>query len=88
MGREKIFVSNLCKSADANELMELFGHHGLVHHADVWSDDPRYSKPFGVVEMTNERDAKRAVRAIDGQLWRGRKLKVTQSRKEFYGWAL
>jgi cold-inducible RNA-binding protein len=84
MGTKKLFVSNLRKSVDANDLTELFDHYGLVRHADVWGNEYKQSsKTFGVVEMANERDAKRAVRALDGQLWHGRKLKVSESRSIF-----
>lgn len=81
MSRKTIFVSKLCKSADADELMELFGHYGLVHRATVWPEEPRLrQKTYGVVEMANEHEAKRAVRALDSHLWRGRKLHVSRSR--------
>jgi U2-associated protein SR140 len=84
MGRRKIFISHIRQSVDVNDQMELFGKYGPVHHADVWTDElSQLRKTFGVVEMVSERDAKRAIRSLEGRVWHGWKLKLGTSRSIF-----
>lgn len=77
----KMFVGNLawaCKDAD---LKELFGAFGPVVSAKHMTDrDTGKARGFGFVEMA-DKDAEKAIEALDGREFMGRDINVNQARE-------
>jgi len=71
-GRCKIFVGNLNKDAQVEELRELFEPHGNVVEADIISN-------YAFVHMENEEQATAAIDALNGQDLHGQELRVQMS---------
>ncbi len=74
-----MYVGNLPFSATAAEIEQLFAQYGEVISC-VLPTDRETGRPrgFGFVEM-NEADAQKAMRALDGQQFGGRALKVNEA---------
>ena len=76
-----IYVGNLPFSHDEDDLQRLFGAHGTVTSAQVLSDrDTGRSRGFGFVEMSNDDEARAAIKELDGQDVDGRRLKVNEAK--------
>lgn len=73
---ESIFVGNLAFKMSPHALRELFARYGEVHAVRLMTDRvTRKPRGFGFVEM-NRRQARTAIRALDGTEFYGRELKV------------
>ncbi|HFQ14265.1 MAG TPA: RNA-binding protein [Gammaproteobacteria bacterium] len=73
---ESIFVGNLAFRASSSAVRELFEKYGEVHAVRLMSDRvTRKPRGFGFVEM-NHRDAMKAIKALNGEEFQGRELKV------------
>jgi len=73
---ESIFVGNLAFKMPANALRELFEQYGEVYAVRLMADRvTRKPRGFGFIEM-NRRDAKAAIRALNGTEFYGREIKV------------
>lgn len=73
---ESIFVGNLAFKMPPNALRELFEQYGQVHSVRLMTDRvTRKPRGFGFVEM-NRKEARAAIRALDGTEFFGRQLKV------------
>ena len=73
---ESIFVGNLAFKMPPNALRELFEQSGQVHGVRLMTDRvTRKPRGFGFVEM-NRKQARAAIRALDGTEFFGRQLKV------------
>ena len=76
-----LFVGNLAWEATTDELYDLFRAHGRVRHAQGITDHGTgRSRGFGVVEMEDDAEARRAVAALGGQPFKGRPLSVCEAR--------
>lgn len=76
-----IYVGNLPFSHDDADLQHLFGAHGTVTSAQVLSDrDTGPSRGFGFVEMSNDDEARAAIKELDGRDIDGRRLKVNEAK--------
>ena len=73
---ESIFVGNLAFRMPAEALRELFEQYGEVHSVRLMTDRvTRKPRGFGFVTM-NRRDARAAIKALNGKEFFGRPLKV------------
>ena len=73
---ESIFVGNLAFKMPPHALRDLFAHYGQVHDVRLMTDRvTRKPRGFGFVEM-NRKQARVAIRALDGTEFYGRELKV------------
>ena len=73
----KLFVGSLPWSVNDEELKETFEKHGTVVSAKVITDrDTRRSRGFGFVEMENQDDAHKAIRALNESELNGRNIVV------------
>ena len=76
-----IFVGSLPWATDDQQLQDLFSKHGEVTSAKVIRDKMTgRSKGFGFVEMPNDDEAKKAIEALNGSDYEGRKLVVNVAR--------
>ena len=77
----RIYVGNLPYSVTDDELREVFGEFGELASAEVIKDKfSGQSKGFGFVDMPNNADAGEAIRALNDQPLKGRKLTVNEAR--------
>ena len=77
-----IFVGNLSFTTTSETLQELFEPFGEISSAKVISDrETGRSRGFGFVEMPDDRQAEKAITALDGKDCDGRQLKVNKARE-------
>ncbi len=77
----KIYVGNLPYSVTSGALSDMFGEYGDVGDATVINDrETGRSKGFGFVEMPNNSEADKAMKALSGTQIEGRTLTVNQAR--------
>lgn len=75
----KLFVGNLPFSATEDAVRQLFEAHGHVNKISLITDrETGQPRGFGFVEMDNA-DAARAMQALNGQDFQGRRLKVNEA---------
>ncbi len=78
---KNIFVGNLSFSATEDKLRSLFQNYGTVDRVNIVTDrDSGHPRGFGFVEMTNAAEADRAISALNGWDFEGRKLAVNEAR--------
>jgi len=76
-----IYVGNLDFGVTEEDLREAFGQYGEVISANVIKDRMSgRSKGFGFVEMPNNSEADKAIKALNGSDIKGRTVKVNQAR--------
>ncbi|MEM7133245.1 MAG: RNA-binding protein [Chloroflexota bacterium] len=76
-----IYVGNLPYRTTDDDLREAFQAHGEVTSVNIIMDKfSGQSKGFGFVEMSDDAAANAAIKALDGQDFQGRNLKVNQAR--------
>ncbi len=77
---KKIYVGNLTYTVTEGQVQELFAAHGAVESVKFVTDrNSGRFKGFGFVEMTNPEDAKKAIEALNGQEYEGRRLVVSEA---------
>jgi len=77
----KLYVGNLNYDVTGDQLTELFSQAGKVVSAVVISD--RYSgrsKGFGFVEMSSDKEAKKAIEMFNGKDFQERSIVVNEAR--------
>jgi len=78
---KKLYVGNLDYSVVDDQLAELFTQAGKVESAVVISDQRSgRSKGFGFVEMSSEKEAKKAIEMFNGKDFQGRSIVVNEAR--------
>jgi RNA recognition motif-containing protein len=76
-----LFVAHFDEEVTEGDLDELFGDYGKVTNTRIWIDfKTGKSRGFGFVEMKDDSDADEAIKELDGTMWRGKYLKVSQAR--------
>ncbi|MFP4483632.1 MAG: RNA recognition motif domain-containing protein [Spirochaetota bacterium] len=79
----KLYVGNLNYQTQEHDLRDLFAQHGEVVSSNVITDrDTGRSRGFGFVEMASDDEARAAERALDGQDFDGRQLKVNEAKPQ------
>ncbi len=74
-----INVGNMSFLTSDEELREVFSEFGTVSSAKVAKDSAtNRSRGFGFVEMPDDREAKAAIKALNGKDLAGRKLRVNE----------
>ena len=79
----KLYVGNLDYSVTGDQLGEHFAQAGKVVSAVVISD--KYSgrsKGFGFVEMSSEKEAKKAIEMFNDKDFQGRNIVVNEARPQ------
>ena len=76
-----IYVSSLSFTANDEDLRTLFAAHGRVSSAKVIMDKySNRSKGFGFVEMPDQEEAEKAIRALNGSNFDGRSIVVNEAK--------
>ena len=77
----KLFVGNISYEIITSQLEEVFGEHGSVVDAIILNDrDTGRSRGFGFVTMATDEEAQKAIDALNGAEFNGRKLAVNVAR--------
>ena len=77
----KLFIGSLAYSVGDDELKEFFESAGSVVSANVIKDrDSGQSKGFGFVEMSNDDEAQKAIKELNGKDLLGRAINVSEAR--------
>jgi len=61
----RLFVGNLPYPASENDLKAVFAKAGLVAKVEIIKDQRGRSKGYGFVEMSNQTEAKEAIRKLN-----------------------
>lgn len=77
----KVFVGNFSFAVDEAKLREFFSKVGSVISAKVMTEGPGgRSRGFGFVELSTPEEAAKAIAELDGTVWEGRVIKVSEDR--------
>ena len=75
-----IYVGNLAYSVTEDELKEMFTEFGEVESVKIITDRfSGQSKGFGFIEMPSNSEADQAIKALNGNLLKGRNVKINQA---------
>ncbi len=75
-----IYVGSLSYSTTEDELEKLFSEFGGVESVSLVKDSySGQSKGFAFIEIPNNADADKAIKALNGSSFQGRLIKVNQS---------
>ena len=75
-----IYVGNLDYDVTEEDLREAFGQFGEIANASVIKDRMSgRSKGFGFIEMPDNSEADKAIKALNGSELKGRNIKVNQA---------
>jgi RNA recognition motif-containing protein len=78
---KNIFVGNLSFSSTEDSVRGLFDQFGAVDRVSIITDrDTGRSRGFAFVEMSNDAEAERAISALNGSDFGGRRLNVNEAR--------
>ena len=80
---KRIYVGNLDFSSTESSIRSVFEPHGKVDTVKVVTDrDTGRSRGFAFVEMPDEREAAKAIGALNGSDLDGRELNVSEAREK------
>ena len=74
MQGSKLYVGNLGYSVTIDQLQELFSSYGDVRNVNIVE-----GRGFGFVEMSNQSEAEKAKKALNGSDFKGRSLKINEA---------
>lgn len=76
-----LYVGNLSYGVTEDELKELFAEFGEIASINIIKDKfSGQSKGFGFIEMPDNAEADKAIKALNGSELQGRNLKVNQAK--------
>jgi RNA recognition motif-containing protein len=76
-----MYVGNLNYSVTEDDLKEAFGEYGEVASAKIITDKfSGQSKGFGFVDMPDNTEADKAMKALNGHGLKGRNIKISQAK--------
>ena len=74
MQGSKLYVGNLGYSVTTDQVQELFSAYGVVKNVNIVE-----GRGFGFVEMSNQSEAEKAKKALNGSDFKGRSLKINEA---------
>ena len=84
---KSIFVRNLSVSVTEGVLSSLFEPYGTVERVSIMTDrDTGQAKEFGFVDMSDDREAVKAIAALNGKDVEGLTLAVNEARRWRWFW--
>ena len=76
-----IYVGNLHYSVTTDDLKEAFSEFGEIENVNIIMDKfTGESKGFGFIEMPDNSEADKAIKALNGKGLKGRNIKVNQAK--------
>ena len=76
-----IYIGNLSREATLDDLRLAFEGFGQVADATIIKDQMTgISRGFAFVDMPNQKEAQAAISGLNGQEFKGRKIKVNEAR--------
>lgn len=76
----RIYVGNLSRKTTKADLRNLFATYGQIGRVGLAKEKPNGTwRGFGIVEMNQDSDGKRAIAALRGKLFGQRPLKVREA---------
>ena len=82
---QKIYVSNLPSNIANEALAETFAKFGMVYSANILEDrETKRSSGTAFVEMAFSEDAQQAIKNLDGTIFNGRAICVSEARKPIF----
>jgi len=79
----KMYVGNIPYNATEEDLRELFSVYGEIVSLKIIQDqDTGRSKGFGFIEMSEEKDTKKAIEELNGKDFMEKTLKVSEARPQ------
>ena len=77
-----IYIGQLPYSVKENELREIFSEYGEIASLKLVKDRfSGQSKGFGFIEMPNNSEADKAIKALNKSLLQGKEIKVNQAQE-------
>lgn len=84
--KSKLFVGNISAQISAEQLAELFGHHGTVKSVELVVDRTTgQMRGFGFIVMASDKDAGQAIEALNGTAFGGKALIVKDASSDSRG---
>lgn len=75
-----MYIGNLAFTVTEDDLQELFSEYGQIESVNIVTDRfTRQSKGFGFIDMPNNSEADKAIKALNGTEFKGRNIKVNQA---------
>jgi len=75
-----MYIGNLAYDVTEDDLKELFSEFGEVATVNIIKDNyAQQSKGFGFLEMPNNSEADKAIKTLNGNEIKGRKIKISQA---------
>ena len=76
----KLYVGSLSYSTTEDELGKLFSDYGNVESVSLIKDNfSGQSRGFGFIEIPNNAEADKAIKALNGSSFQGKVIKVNQA---------
>lgn len=79
---KRIYVGNLSYNATEGSVREVFAGFGEILSVRLITDETGRMKGFGFVEMSSDQDAAKAIESLNGQLFMGRNIVVSEARPQ------
>ena len=81
-----LYVGNLAYNVTEEDLQTMFSEFGEVVSVNIIKDKySGQSKGFGFVDMPNNSEADKAIKALNGSEFMGRRIKVNQAKPRSSG---
>lgn len=75
-----MYIGNLSFNVTEEDLKALFSEYGEVESVNIVLDRfSKQSRGFGFVEMLNNSEADKAIKALNGNELKGKNIKISQS---------
>lgn len=82
---QKIYVSNLPNNIANEALAETFSKFGIVYSANVMNErDTNRASGTAFIEMAFPEDAQNAIKNLDGTIFNGRTIYVSEAHKAYF----
>ena len=76
----KMYIGNLSIHSTEEDLKEIFSEYGAVDSVNIVLDRfTKQSRGFGFVEMSNNSEADKAIKALNGSELKGKNIKISQA---------
>lgn len=81
---QKIYVSNLPNNIANEALAETFSKFGIVYSANIMNERDTNRSGTAFIEMAFPEDAQNAIKNLDGTIFNGRRIYVSEAHKAYF----